>query len=250
MPRIACTRASRSRIAGGGRTVAADVDRARLRPSLRTARPAACVATACAHRHCSGARPFSKRDEASLRSPSAQEVRWMFGPCQLATSSSTRVVSAWTSERSPPISPGDRGRAVGVLDHDHLRRRACASAPSSVVHLLALARPAHRQARAGDAVEVEGVQRLAGQQHRVVGDVDDVVDRPLPGCAQPRRQPRRRGRDRDVLEHARGEARAQLGTLDRRPPRPPTAPGEPGSSRHGAGASGAPVAACSSRATP
>ncbi len=72
----------------------------------------------------------------------------------------------------------------------------------------------------------------------------------LSGGGEPRLQPRRRRRDRDVLEHARGEARAQLGALDGSPRRPTQAPSVPGSSLHGAGASGAPVAACSSRATP
>jgi len=55
--------------------------------------------------HCSGCSPFSNRADASLRSPSRQEARWMFGPLQVATSSSTRVVSGPTSERAPPISP-------------------------------------------------------------------------------------------------------------------------------------------------
>ena len=70
-------------------------------------------------------------------------------------------------------------------------------------------------APSGHLVEVEGVQRLRGQQHHVVGDVDDVVDRPLPGGHQPRLQPQRRGPDLDVGEDAGGEARAELGDLDR-----------------------------------
>ena len=78
------------------------------------------VASACAYMHCSGASPFSKREEASLRRPSAHEVRWMFGPFQLATSSSTRVVSGLDLRARAAHQPGDRGRALGVLDHDHL----------------------------------------------------------------------------------------------------------------------------------
>ena len=58
------------------------------------------------------------------------------------------------------------------------------------------------------------MQRAADQQHHVVGDVDDVGDRALPGRHQARLQPRRRRADRDVLEDARGEARAQVGGLD------------------------------------
>ncbi len=114
--------------------------------------------------------------------------------------------------------PGDRGGPLVVLDHDHLVIERARLAVERL-HLLAVVRAAHGQARAGDAVEVEGVQRLAAEQHRVVGDVDDVVDRALPGGGESRLQPRRRRRDRDVLEHARGEARAQLGALDGSPRR-------------------------------
>ena len=41
---------------------------------------------------------FSKREEASERSPSWREVRRMLVPFQVATSSSTRVVASETSE--------------------------------------------------------------------------------------------------------------------------------------------------------
>ncbi len=82
-------------------------------------------------------------------------------------------------------------------------------------HLLALRGGPHGQRPARDLVEVEGVQRLRGQQHHVVGDVDDVVDRPLPGRDQARLQPEWRGADRDLGEDAGGEARAELGHLDR-----------------------------------
>jgi len=47
---------------------------------------------------CSGWSCFSKRAEASVRSPSALEVRMMFGPTQVAASISTRVVSSATSD--------------------------------------------------------------------------------------------------------------------------------------------------------
>ena len=63
------------------------------------------VATTCASSACSTDSPFSKRALASLRSPSFVDVAWMFGPSQLATSMSTRVVSSCTSERRPPMTP-------------------------------------------------------------------------------------------------------------------------------------------------
>ena len=40
-----------------------------------------------------------------MRSPSAFEVRMMFGPTQVAASISTRVVESDTSEISPPMMP-------------------------------------------------------------------------------------------------------------------------------------------------
>ncbi len=53
----------------------------------------------------SGSSPFSKRPDASLRSPSRAEVAWMFAPTQVAASSRTRAVSPPTSERAPPMIP-------------------------------------------------------------------------------------------------------------------------------------------------
>ena len=58
------------------------------------------------------------------------------------------------------------------------------------------------------------MQRLAGGEHHVVGDVDDVRDRPLAGRHQPLLQPQRRRPDLHVLEHARREAQADLGVGD------------------------------------
>ncbi len=63
------------------------------------------VATAWPSSVCSGARPFSKRALASLRRPSFCDVAWMFAAFQLAASMRTRVVSACTSERLPPMTP-------------------------------------------------------------------------------------------------------------------------------------------------
>jgi hypothetical protein len=53
----------------------------------------------------SGCSCFSKRADASVRSPSAFDVRMMFGPTQVAASISTRVVPSETSEIWPPMIP-------------------------------------------------------------------------------------------------------------------------------------------------
>jgi hypothetical protein len=58
------------------------------------------------------------------------------------------------------------------------------------------------------------VHRLADREHHVVGDVDDVVDRPLSRRDQPLAQPERRRANLDVLEDARGEAQADVGVGD------------------------------------
>ena len=119
----------------------------------------------------------------------------MLVPFQLATSSRTRVVAVGDLGDLAAHDPGDPGRAVVVADEDRLGVEGALDAVEGR-HLLALAGGAHGQRPAGNLVEVEGVQRLRGEQHHVVGDVDDVVDRPLPGRGQPRLQPERRGADR------------------------------------------------------
>ena len=102
----------------------------------------------------------------------------MLVPFQLATSSRTLVVSVGDLGDLSPHDPGDARGAVAVADEDGLG----VEAPLDVVerlHLLAVLGGANRQRAVRHLVEVEGVQRLRGEQHHVVGDVDDVVDRPL-----------------------------------------------------------------------
>ena len=138
----------------------------------------------------------------------------MLVPFQVATSSRTLVVCSETSETWPPMIPA---MPEGPL-LSQTRTVSASKAALDVVerlHLLAVGGGADRQRAVRDLVEVEGVQRLRGQQHHVVGDVDDVVDRPLAGRGQPRLQPGRRGGDRDVGEDAGGEARAEIRHLDR-----------------------------------
>ena len=138
--------------------------------------------------HASGGSPFSKRAEASLRSPSAHAVRWMFGPFQFATSSSTRVVDSPTSERAPPITPAiEVGPSASSIEH-HLGVERARLAVERL-HLLARLRAAHGERAPRDAVEVERMQRLRAQEHDVVRDVDDVVDGALAGGGEARLEP-------------------------------------------------------------
>ena len=137
----------------------------------------------------------------------------MFGPTQVAASISTRVVLSETSEIWPPMMPAmplgpsashtsamsEVERALDAVERGH--RLAVLGAPDD-------------DPAAAHLVEVERVQRLAGGEHHVVGDVDDVRDRPLTRGRQALLQPRRRRADLHVLEHARGEAQADLGVGD------------------------------------
>ena len=138
----------------------------------------------------------------------------MLGPSQVATSSRTRVVPSETSERSPPMTPAI---AVGpsLSQTRTIPSSSARSSSSSVRSVSPCLAVRTIRAPSGDEVEVEGVQRLAGQQHRVVGDVDDVVDRLAAGGLQALDEPVGRGADGDVGEDARREARAEVGDLDR-----------------------------------
>ena len=200
---------------------------------------------------CSGESCFSKRPEASVRRLSRVEVRWMFGPFQVAASISTRVVVSLTSERRPPITPAiEVGPSASSITSMSASSRRSTS--SSVVIASPSLRAPHDELAARHEVGVERVHRLAAAQHHVVRDVDDVRDRSLAGGHQARLQPRRRLGQRDVLVQPRGEARAQLDVadLDREAGDVDTIPTHPGSSDHGGGASGARVAAWTSRASP
>jgi hypothetical protein len=57
---------------------------------------------------------------------------------------------------------------------------------------------------------IEGVERLAGLEEDVVGDVDHVVDRAVAGGGNRLLQPRGAGADLDVGEMRRGVIRAEF----------------------------------------
>ena len=143
---------------------------------------------------CSKCSCFSKRADASVRRPSPRDVRMMFGPTQVAASISTRVVLSETSEIWPPMIPAmplgpsashterhrESKRALHTVERRPSSRRRCARRTTIASR---------------DLVQVECVQRLAVREHHVVGDVDDVRDRPLAGGQEALLEPQRRGAD-------------------------------------------------------
>ena len=111
----------------------------------------------------------------------------------------------------PPMIAASATGFVAVGDQEVAlveRRRV----PSSV----RISSPA-RARRTDDAAAVElraveRVQRASVDVHDVVRDVDDVRDRPHPGCVQAGPQPHRRRADGDVPEDAADVARAASGS--------------------------------------
>ncbi len=61
-----------------------------------------------------------------------------------------------------------------------------------------------------DEVVVEGVERLPGLEHDVVGDVDDVIDGPHAHAAEPILHPERRRADGQAFDDGGGEATAKV----------------------------------------
>ena len=171
-PRISSTRCSRRRMTmpGGPSPPTSIVPGTRRAPVSSSMSRVATIWPSIA---CSGAKPFSKRPLASLRRPRTCEVRWMLGPFQLAASISTRVVPSWTSERSPPMTPAiEVGPSASSMTSICVER---AHLPVEGGDLLAVPRGGRRAARRPRG---RGRRRAAAphQQHRVAGDVDDVVD--------------------------------------------------------------------------
>ena len=107
---------------------------------------------------------------------------------KVAASSSTWRVDPLTSLLAPPMTPArataPRSSAMTMSPGSSAR-----STPSSVVSRSPGLRPADGDAPV-DLVEVEGVQRVPQLEQDVVGDVDQVGDRPDPAGGQP--QPHRR----------------------------------------------------------
>ena len=120
---------------------------------------------------------------------------------------------SWTSLSRPAHHPGERDRAAVVGDQQRVVAQLAILAVERG-QALPLAREAYDD-RAPQPVGVEGVQRVAELEHDVVRDVDDVVDRALPGGLQPLLHPARRGPDADALDDRRDVARAEVRVVDR-----------------------------------
>ena len=144
-----------------------------------------------------------------MRRPSAFEVRMMFGPTQVAASISTRVVPSETSEIWPPMIPAiPLGPSASQTSAISGSKRALDVVERG--HRLALAGAPHDDPPAAHLVEVEGVERLAGGEHHVVGDVDDVRDRALAGGHQALLEPQRRRARSVTSSNTRAVKRRQI----------------------------------------
>ena len=197
---------------------------------------------------CSGASPFSKRPEASVRRASLVEVRWRLGPCQLAASISTRVVVPRTSERSPPIRPaievGPSSSAISRTLGSSVRSTSSSVvifSPSRARRTVSLPPATRSKSKACNGCPVSSIAKLVMSTTLLIG-----------------RWP---AADRRAFSHAgdgpivtssnsRAVKRGQRSGSSTTTSAPGTSPGVPGSSAHGGGESGAPVIACTSRATP
>ena len=98
------------------------------------------------------------------------------------------------------MTPATATGALGVGDHQHLRRQLRVL-PSRVFSVSPGSRRC-RGSRAADSRVVEGVHRLTELEQHVVGDVDDVADRTARRRAQPRLHPVRRRADRHIGDRA------------------------------------------------
>ena len=124
-----------------------------------------------------------------------------------------RACSSVTSRVGAAHHAGDGDRPLGVGNDQHLGRQRRASGRRASAASRRRARFCTRIWPPPSLREVERVHRLTELEQHVVGDVDDVADRPDAGGAQPRLHPVRRRPDLHVGDRAR-VARAQLRVLD------------------------------------
>ncbi len=157
--------------------------------------------------------PRSKRDEASVFKPSRLLVRRT--DCRREVSAFERHARGRRRDlgRAAAHDAGDRLRASGVGDHEHVGVELPLHTVQRPNHL-ALFRAARAKLCAGKRGEIERVHRLAELDVHVVSDVDNRADRTDACGLEPAREPRRRRSDRDV-GHRRGVTRTQVGVFDR-----------------------------------
>ena len=189
------SRSIRSRRSGTTRGCGRAAGRRRPCPApgaRRTARPSAARPAAARPIACSGWSCFSKR----ARRLGAQPER-LRGPHDVRPDPGGRLhqhARGLVGDLGDLAAhdPGDARSAPRRRRPAPSRTSNARSTSSSVtIRSPSLAR-AHDDAPAAHLVEVERVQRLAGGEHHVVGDVDDVRDRALPGGHQPLLEPERR----------------------------------------------------------
>ena len=119
-------------------------------------------------------------------------------------------------EATHDTGEGDGALAV-VGDDGHVARELALLAVERG-ELLAIASDANNDVTTavalGELSEVEGVQRLAGEVHHVVGDVHDVVDGTAAGGDDTTREPIRGRADLNATDDTGHVARAELGGVD------------------------------------
>ena len=197
---------------------------------------------------CSGWSPFSNRPEASERSPSRVEVRWMLGPFQVAASISTRVVPGRTSERSPPMMPaievGPLSSAMTTMSGSSTRSTSSSvviTSPSTARRTTSRPPATRSKSNACIGCPVASMTKFVMSTTLLIGRMPAADRRAF---SQSGEGPMLTASNSRAVK--RGFSSGSWTSMVT----PGTSPVPPGSSRHGGGASGAPVAACSSRATP
>ena len=184
-----------------------------------------------------------------MRRPSRVEVRWMLGPFQVAASISTRVVPSLTSERAPPMIPamlvGPSASSITQTSGSSVRSTSSSVvifSPSSARRTTSRPPAIRSASKACIGWPVHSITKLVMSTTLEIGRWPAAIRRAFshsgdgPSLTSSNRRAVKRG-------HSSGSR-----TSIEKPEISPSA--GPGSSAHGAGASGACVAAWTSRATP
>ena len=197
---------------------------------------------------CSGCSVFSNRPDASVRSASRVDVRWMFGPFHVAASISTRVVVSRTSERWPPMIPpievGPSSSQMITMSESNVRSTSSSVvivSPSSARRTIS--RPPATRSRSNACIgcPVASITKFVMSTTLLIGLIPAAVSRAFSHSGD---GPSLMSSNRRAVK--RGHSSASCTSIVTSG----TSPGPPGSVVHGGGVNGAPVAAWTSRATP